>query len=529
MFIIERSHATNTNYSTTDPIHVFLQFYIDKNEEHYNEIKFALKKNVENPYIDSIIMLNERIYTDEELGIKSSKIKQINIQTWITYADILNYDIVGYKIIINADIFLDESIKNIKISDIHIHKKMYSLVRYEYNQGEPYLLHGKNTTTDIRSDSQDTWIIHSNHKFTSKQLNLFKIKLGTPGCDNKINYLFTIIGYTLYNDPLYIKSFHCHFNLDRDYTHGKLALPYMFIIPANISTIYPLNPDKVNESMIETYSFNQCNSKLFNFIKNINKPFIIPRIAGIENNFAMLNDYRKLQPLCSRMKKNAGIQFESTDSVDLYKIWYKSAFEKCELYTSWEPWGNVYKYISDSQDDIVNTYKKPTISALVFDIFHYIHSNPWTHALANKRILIISSFIESIKNQSKNIYPVDLFPGCTFIYLKPPQTNAMNKSRDWFIEFNNFCDEIKKVENDFDVALCSCGGYGNPVCSYIYSLNKSSIYIGGVLQMYFGIYGKRWLTERKEVMSLYLTPDWKRPSDNEKPIQYNTIESGCYW
>jgi len=79
MFIIEKSKSTPMNYSTIDKINVFLQFYIDKNEEHYNEVKFALKKNVENPYIDQIIMLNERIYTPDELGIQSNKIHQVNI------------------------------------------------------------------------------------------------------------------------------------------------------------------------------------------------------------------------------------------------------------------------------------------------------------------------------------------------------------------------------------------------------------------------------------------------------------------
>ena len=100
---------------------------------------------------------------------------------------------------------------------------------------------------------------------------------------------------------------------------------------------------------------------------------------------------------------------------------------------------------------------------------------------------------------------------------------------DWHVEFTYFCKQIKKIENEFDVALCSCGGYGNPICSYIYSLNKSAIYVGGVLQMYFGIYGNRWLTERKESMKLYMTTDWKRPSEHEKPLNHNTIESGCYW
>jgi hypothetical protein len=530
MFIIERSPPTTiTSTVTTDPIHLFTQFYIDKNEEHANEIKFALKKNVENPYIDSIILLNERIYTDEELGIQHDKIKQVNIQSWVTYADFLKYDVQGYKILANADIFLDESIQHVKQSDIHLHKKMYSLVRYEYNDGNPHLCYGNKISTNIRSDSQDTWIIHSNHPFTKKQLSIFNIKLGTPGCDNKINYLFTITGYNIYNDPLFIKTFHCHRNQERNYTQPKVVHPYMFIIPAKIDTIYPLNPTTVTTTMIDTYSFQQCNGQLYEYIKNTTKPFIIPRIAGVENNFATTSDYSMLQKMCPTMKKNAGIQFESKDSVDVYKIWYTSAFEKCDICASWEPWGNVYKYISKSQDTILATYKKQTISALAFDIFHYIYTKPWTHALANKRILVISAFIESIQLQPSNVYPVALFPGCTFVYLKPPQTNGMNKSRDWFIEFDQFCEKIKAIQDTFDIALCSCGGYGNPVCSYIYSLGKSAIYVGGVLQMYFGIYGKRWLNERKEIMTLFMTLNWKRPSDNEKPSQFNTIESGCYW
>ena len=530
MFIIERSKSTAmTETLSSDPIHLFTQFYIDTNPERYQEIKFALQKNVENPHIDSIIMLNERIYTDEELGIQSNKIKQVNIGSWITYADFLKYDIQGYKILANADIFVDETIQTIKQSDIHKSKKMYSLLRYEYNKGNSYLLYGKENPTDYRSDSQDTWIVHSNHAFTAKQLSIFKIKLGTPGCDNKVNYLFTVIGFEMYNDPLLIKTFHCHANTERNYSQSKLTLPFMFIIPANISSIYPLNPDTVTNEMIKTYSFTNCNTQLYNYITSASKPFIIPRIAGIENDFATTHNYQTLQSMCPVMKKHAGIQFESKDSVDLYKIWYTNAFDDCEVYAGWEPWGNVYKYIKKSHDIITNTYKKQTISALAFDIFHYIQSKPWTHALANKRILIISAFIESIKRQPSNVYPVDLFPGCTFVYLKPPQTNAMNKSRDWFIEFDQFCEEIKNIKDEFDVALCSCGGYGNPVCSYIFSLGKSAIYVGGVLQMYFGIYGKRWLTERKEIMKLYMTPDWKRPSDAEKPLQYNTIESGCYW
>jgi hypothetical protein len=523
MIIVEQSPIPCTHYTNKDPIHLFLQFYLDKDKLHRREIRFALKKNVKNPYIDSIILLNERIYTDEELGVQSSKIKQIVIDKRISYYDFLNYKVDGYKVLVNADIFVDESIQYIKRSDIHICKKMYALLRYEYNDGNPILFCRPGKTTG-REDSQDTWIIHSNQTFSKKELDIFKIQLGIPGCDNKITYLFKILGYDIYNDPLHIKSYHCHTNTQRNY-QGFIEQPYCYIYPALLP--YSSPTPKINDHSMDTYSFYKSNERLYTALQS-STPVLIPRIAGVENNVAMSNDYTIIQQLLPTMKKNAGIQFTSIDSIQQYKKWYTSAFEKCTMYASWEPWGNVYKYISNSQTEIELAYKQPAVWAFAFDIFHYIHVKPWTHALANKRILIISSFIESIQKQP-HAYSIDLFPNCTFVYLKPPQTNGSNSSLDWMVEFKDFCKKIKELENEFDVALCSCGGYGNPVCSYIYSLNKSAIYVGGVLQMYFGIYGNRWLKERKEIMKLYMTKDWKRPSDNEKPQNHTTIESGCYW
>lgn len=128
------------------------------------------------------------------------------------------------------------------------------------------------------------------------------------------------------------------------------------------------------------------------------------------------------------------------------------------------------------------------------------------------------------------IYGKDLFPGCSFILLKPPQTQGDEPSQEFDIEFNSFCGQINKIKDEFDVALCSCGGYGNPICAFIYKhLNKSAIYVGGVLQMYFGIYGNRWLKERKDIMQLYLNKHWSRPKLSEKPKSADKIEDNCYW
>ena len=70
---------------------------------------------------------------------------------------------------------------------------------------------------------------------------------------------------------------------------------------------------------------------------------------------------------------------------------------------------------------------------------------------------------------------------------------------------------------------------GNLVCSEIYKMNKSAIYVGGVLQMYFGIYGSRWERERTDIMSLYKNEYWTKPKEEERPNGYQNVEGSCYW
>jgi hypothetical protein len=60
-------------------------------------------------------------------------------------------------------------------------------------------------------------------------------------------------------------------------------------------------------------------------------------------------------------------------------------------------------------------------------------------------------------------------------------------------------------------------------------MGKSAIYVGGVLQMYFGIYGERWLRERSDIMRMYLNKHWSRPKENERPKNYKEVEKSCYW
>jgi hypothetical protein len=246
-------------------------------------------------------------------------------------------------------------------------------------------------------------------------------------------------------------------------------------------------------------------------------------VAGIENHAAMLGHIGEGISDQARqvLKNNAGVLFEGKAALKAYSKWYLEAFEGSDLYASWEPWGNYVKHIQQSHAFIQKMFAKPQVGAFVFDIFNFVAGEPWTRALAGKRILVVSPCVE----EARRAYPVDLFPGCSFAFLKPPMTQGAEANRGFEVEFADLCARVSKEE--FDVALCSCGGYGNPLCAFIYSLGKSAIYVGGVLQMYFGIYGDRWLREQKDATNLYLTSEWQRRGS--PPEGFRQIENGCYW
>ena len=89
------------------------------------------------------------------------------------------------------------------------------------------------------------------------------------------------------------------------------------------------------------------------------------------------------------------------------------------------------------------------------------------------------------------------------------------------------CNDIKKL--DFDIALLGCGGYGLPLCNFIYDkLGKSAIYVGGAIQLLFGVYGNRWKTHNI-IGPLIEKGGWIRPSNEEQPKNFKKIEGGCYW
>lgn len=117
-----------------------------------------------------------------------------------------------------------------------------------------------------------------------------------------------------------------------------------------------------------------------------------------------------------------------------------------------------------------------------------------------KKILLINPFKESLEKQIPNLNKIIKnyeFPQIDFlIYTTPLTFNNKNNiygtlpHNNWFETVNHMCNEISKL--DFDIALISCASYSLPLGSFIKNMGKKAIYLGGILQMYFGILGSRW-------------------------------------
>lgn len=286
---------------------------------------------------------------------------------------------------------------------------------------------------------------------------------------------------------------------------------------------------------------NQSNEQIIKLIQK-NEPFIISRMGigaetyktyEYETTNKITNSY--LHPKTLTLY-NAGIYYQENDfhKLELFLKQYRTALFNSNILASF-----FNSSISTIQDYFSNKYYLPQIHSRSLEPFYQIQENikPWTHYLIDKKVLIINPFVESFKKQMENKFKIfkdknkQIFlENQEFVYYKSYQTIAGNHiHNDWFETFMIMCKDISKI--DFDIALLGCGGYGLPLCNFIKTkLNKSAIYIGGGLQLLFGVMGKRW--ENNEMWNKIIKENdckFIRPSKDEICNNLKTIEDGCYW
>ena len=165
---------------------------------------------------------------------------------------------------------------------------------------------------------------------------------------------------------------------------------------------------------------------------------------------------------------------------------------------------------------------------------------PWTRALANKKVLVIHPFSDTIKqqyNKRKLLFiNQEILPQFELQTIKAVQSlGGNNQFNSWFEALKWMKEEMDKI--DYEVCLLGCGAYGFPLAAHAKRKGKKAIHLGGALQLLFGIKGKRWENPNYGIVSLkkkgayldLMNEYWCYPSDEETPTTAKNVENNCYW
>ena len=545
-----------------DNIYMIYKFFIHKNRNRHREIQHTLQINVNNNLIDKIYMLNERIYTAEEMGIpaeKLNKIKQINIGKRLRFSDIFDFveteKINGYCIFANADIFFDTDLSKLYYTGIKDKPIIYSQLRFEYTSQnlKKCTLFGTNLKK-YRSDSQDSWFIHSKQNIPKNKRKIFNFNFGIRGCDNKLPYLFKILGYEIRNEPFLIKTYHIHNTQIRDYDKNSPIIqgPYLHIAP------FITKGNQKNESFElangqkrhynfsykdfwknndEIIKFSEPNKLISEALKNNLKydkswnicsmnPLIMTltvqfvQLQQLEkaNTFMLNNLSQQINQNIVKLKQQEGIQFQSQKEFENFCVNNLEYMKNANINLAFRHMDHGYYKVEKIQNEYIKLIKNINTKIIPYDalyIYNFLHETPWTRLLRGKKILIVAPHVDKIKERVKSkIYDINLFPDCKFVFVDSPKTYSNHESNNIESNINVLMDRINNIKDEFDVALLGCNGYSNIISGLLKNINKSSIVVGNLLYMWFGVYTKQDLTHRSDILKINMNKDWVKSDFN---------------
>ena len=301
-------------------------------------------------------------------------------------------------------------------------------------------------------------------------------------------------------------------------------------------------PIKRKPFILNINDADKASEKIYSLL-NSNEPCMIARFGATESN--VLKNYIGVKSnhrsILNFIRGKSAPWWWNKNILRNFKVW--SGFfpidtllvEKyCKLVLSDVPEVNILgTWKADEnlcEDELQNTVK------IDFEYLEpFFSNNPWTKALEGKKVLVIHPFKDSIENQYKKrelLFKDNLLPKFEIKTIKAQQTLASEKSefKNWFEALDFMKNQMNEI--DYDIALIGCGAYGFNLAAHAKRMGKKGFHLGGVLQMLFGITGKRW-ENPNQFNGMYLklfNEHWVRPLNEERPKQAHLIENNVsYW
>jgi hypothetical protein len=166
----------------------------------------------------------------------------------------------------------------------------------------------------------------------------------------------------------------------------------------------------------------------------------------------------------------------------------------------------------------------------------------WTSKIpSNTKVLVISPFSSSIERQIPNLdkiwaarpglwNPTTQFKTIKFPLSYGTQSHEIQKEMTdrWSDSLGLLAWAKEQMDSiDYDIVMIGAGIYSLPLMAHVKQRGKKAIHLGGSTQLFFGIRGGRWDT-MAEFQPLF-NEHWIRPALEERPVNYASVEEGCYW
>lgn len=265
----------------------------------------------------------------------------------------------------------------------------------------------------------------------------------------------------------------------------------------------------------------------YRLIKNglmSDRPIMIARLGAVEIKTVLYAKSPKPFKILLKsyvykhLHTNAGFFPVNDEAINKFGTLMTESMKQVDILASWRPeellFNTLINKVKVSLGDL-----GPTINA----------DYSWSVTLKGKKILVIHPFAKSIKQQYyenrdrlfTNPYILPEFKSLETITAVQTIAGETGGFNSWFDALEYMEKEILK--KDFDIALIGCGAYGFPIAAFVKSIGKKAVHVGGPLQLFFGIKGKRW--DNENIYNQY----WISPSTEEKPQNIDKVEGGCYW